>query len=396
MAENAPLPWRVITLLAFASFASAANLRVTDPLLAQIAHDFSTSVGVAAGIVAAFAISYGLLQAVYGPLADRVGKVRLVAAGSILAGLATALCAVAASLGMLSLGRFVAGAMAAAVIPLAIAWIGDAVPFAERQPVMARFLSGQMMGLVFGQAAGGFIGDHFGWRGAYLMLGLVHVAAGLALLVELRRGGPAATIGGPSRGAGLSSLASAGAILRTPWARVVLIAVGIEGAAMYGAFAYVGADLHRRYGLGFGLIGLILCGFGFGGLAYAWSVKPMLARLGEAGFAVAGGIVMALSFLALALIPGIAAAIVAVAALGFGYYLLHNTLQVQATQMAPEARGLAIALFASSLFISQSIGVAAAGPVVDAWGAKPVYVAAALVLAAVGAWFGARLKGNRG
>ena len=31
--------------------------------------------------------------------------------------------------------------------------------------------------------------------------------------------------------------------------------------------------------------------------------------------------------------------------LGFGFYLLHNTLQTNATQMTPQARGTAIGIF---------------------------------------------------
>ena len=53
--------------------------------------------------------------------------------------------------------------------------------------------------------------------------------------------------------------------------------------------------------------------------------------------------------------------------------MLHNTLQVHATQMAPEARGGALALFACSLFTGQSAGVWLASHVVDAAGARPVF-----------------------
>ena len=47
--------------------------------------------------------------------------------------------------------------------------------------------------------------------------------------------------------------------------------------------------------------------------------------------------------------------------MGMGFYMLHNTLQTNATQMAPERRGTAVSQFAASLFIGQSVGVAIAG-----------------------------------
>ena len=65
---------------------------------------------------------------------------------------------------------------------------------------------------------------------------------------------------------------------------------------------------------------------------------------------------------------------------GVSFYMLHNTLQTHGTQMAPEARGAAMALFALCLFVGQAIGVPIAAPIVDRWGAPPVFWAAAIVL----------------
>ena len=78
--------------------------------------------------------------------------------------------------------------------------------------------------------------------------------------------------------------------------------------------------------------------------------------------------------------------------LGFGYYMLHNTLQTNATQMLPEARGTAVAGFSSALFLGQSAGVALAAPVVDRAGAVPVFVLTALLWPALAIWC-ARLTG---
>jgi YNFM family putative membrane transporter len=74
-----------------------------------------------------------------------------------------------------------------------------------------------------------------------------------------------------------------------------------------------------------------------------------------------------------------------------GFYMLHNTLQVNATQMAPGARGLAVSLFAFFLFTGQSLGVALGAPVVDRFGARPVFAIAAVVLILIAFWFRARL-----
>jgi predicted MFS family arabinose efflux permease len=60
--------------------------------------------------------------------------------------------------------------------------------------------------------------------------------------------------------------------------------------------------------------------------------------------------------------------------------------------MAPEARGLGVSLFAFALFIGQSIGVSAAAPIMDKFGAPPIYLLAAALLPVVAIWFQSRLS----
>jgi predicted MFS family arabinose efflux permease len=73
-----------------------------------------------------------------------------------------------------------------------------------------------------------------------------------------------------------------------------------------------------------------------------------------------------------------------IALIGVGFYMMHNTLQVTATQMAPAARGSAVSLFALCLFTGQSVGVWLAGRVVDAYGTAVVFLAVSLGLALLG------------
>ena len=62
-------------------------------------------------------------------------------------------------------------------------------------------------------------------------------------------------------------------VLRNPWARTMLLAVGLEGALFQGVFPYVSADLHLRFGLSFTAIGIIIGVFAIGGLIYAATVQ---------------------------------------------------------------------------------------------------------------------------
>ena len=143
--DGAAIPTWAIVLLAVATFSATANLRVSDSLLPQVAQEFSTTVGAAAIIVTAFSLAFGCFQVCYGPLGDRLGKYRVIMAVCFVSALATGSCGFMQTLNGLAAGRFVSGVASAAIVPLGMAWIGDVVPYEQRQGILARFLTGQIL-----------------------------------------------------------------------------------------------------------------------------------------------------------------------------------------------------------------------------------------------------------
>ena len=141
-------------LLSVAAFASAANMRVIDPLLVQLAATFAVSVGAASIAATAFLFANGVFVLVHGPFGDRYGKMPVVAIACIMAALCCLLSALADSLAWLAAARFLTGVTSSAIIPLAIAWLGDNVSYERRQATLARFLTGQTLGLMTGAALG--------------------------------------------------------------------------------------------------------------------------------------------------------------------------------------------------------------------------------------------------
>ena len=121
----------------------------------------------------------------------------------------------------------------------------------------------------------------------------------------------------------------------------------------------------------------MLASFGAGALLYSSTAGPLVARFGQPGLVAVGGIVLAAGYAVLGLMPSAWLAPPAIALIGLGYYMLHTTLQTNATQMAPEARGLAVSLFAFALFTGQSVGVALAAPIMDRYGGRPIFLATA-------------------
>jgi YNFM family putative membrane transporter len=379
-----------IASLALASFASQALVRTADTLLPQIASDFAVTVGMASIVITAYALTHGSMQFITGPIADRFGKYRTVALACALSAVTVAACGLAQTLDSLTLARFFSGLTVAWILPISLAYIGDVVPYDQRQQVLGRFLAGQVLGQLFGQAAGGVIGDYFGWRTTFFALAAMLAVAATALTYQLAANPMTRAARGTQERRGL--IESYRIVLSSPWARIMLIAVGIEGTFFQGIFSYIGADLHLRFGLSFTAVGIIIGVFALGGLAYAAAVKPLMKRLGQTGIANGGGVVLGLAFLTLAVEPVWYFAPIATLGVGLGFYMLHNTLQTEATQMVPQARGTGVTLFASMYFLGQTLGVALAAPVMDRYGGPPIFVIAALVLPALAFWFTGKLK----
>ena len=172
-----------------------------------------------------------------------------------------------------------------------MAWIGDVVPYEQRQPVLARFLIGQIVGLSSGVWLGGFAADHLCWRAPYFLIALLFAAASAgavrAVPTRCRRAARATQRGsGPAWRRVLSEFAG---VLALPWARALLALVFLEGMFLYGPFAFVASHVHDAFGLSLSSAGALVMLFGLGGLLFALGSRHLVSRLGERGLARWGG-----------------------------------------------------------------------------------------------------------
>jgi predicted MFS family arabinose efflux permease len=368
-----PIPAIAVPLLSLAAFGSGISLRVTDPLLPHLAQEFSVSLGEASYVITFFSIAYGLSQLFFGPVGDRYGKYFVIACGCIACAITAALCGSAGGFPMLVSARLLAGATAASIIPLAMAWIGDVVPYEQRQPVLARFLIGQILGLSTGVLLGGLAADRLNWRTPFFGVAILFLLIGIGLFALNRRLPEQARLTRKAQGSAVRRMVDEfGQVLRRPWARIVLLTVFLEGACLYGAFAFIASHMYRNYGMSLTAAGSLVMLFGFGGLGFAVASATLVRRLGEVGLSLWGGIFIAAALLAIGLAPAWWWAIPGCFVAGLGFYMLHNTLQINATQMAPERRGTAVSAFASCFFLGQSAGVGTGGMLVERIGTSSI------------------------
>jgi predicted MFS family arabinose efflux permease len=360
------LPRGAVLGLSIAAFASGISLRVTDALLPRLASEFSLSLGEAAHVITVFAVAYGFAQLLFGPMGDRFGKYRVVAWGCIASAFTTAACALSESFEFLVIARTVAGATAASIIPLSMAWIGDVIPYQRRQPLLARFLIGQILGLSTGVFFGGYAADHLHWRTPFIAIAVAFIAIGILLLAINRRLPLNAKQVRHEEGSALNrTIYEFAQILSNPWARIVLLTVFAEGAFLYGSFAFIVSHLHLVHAMSLASSGQVVMLYGMGGLLFAMTARQLVHRLGESGLSKWGGILVSCSFVVIALASQWWWSIPACFVAGLGFYMLHNTLQINATQMAPERRGTAVAAFAACFFVGQSMGVAVDGALIS-------------------------------
>lgn len=329
----------------------------------------------------AYALSYSICQLVHGPLGDRAGAYRVVAWAACLSALATAACALATSFTGLVLLRLGAGAVAGAIGPLTLAWVSTSCSPEERPVALARMSAAAILGTAAGQAGGGVIGGLFGWPAVFVALSALFAGSGVALMLIARQR-PQVLFAGLQRD--LSSAASPLLLVRRRGVVRVLAIVGVQGFAIALSLTYVGALLHERLRIGPAHAGLIVSFYGLGGIAFVLLAPRLIGLCRASVRAGIGGATLGGSFVALALAHAQWSAVAALLAIGFGFLMLHNVLQVMAAHMAPDALSTSLSLFAAASCLSQAIGAAAGGYLYDRAGSAAVCLLSAALLTTLG------------
>jgi Major Facilitator Superfamily len=233
-----PATRRAILLLSFGTFSSMVAQRICDAMLPELSRVFAVGLPQAAQVVSVFAITYGLSQLFYGPLGDRLGKFRVVTFATLGCCIGSVLAMLAATLPMLLVARVLMALGAAALIPLAMAWVGDNVPADQLQEMLTRTGLGSTLGIVGGQLVGGLLTDALGWRWAFGFMTVLFGVVGSLMWRDLRQQQRAARQS-PDGSADVNTTAAprrpgfvvqAASIITGPWSRVVLLMALVEGA----------------------------------------------------------------------------------------------------------------------------------------------------------------------
>jgi len=234
-------------------FVMGTDLFVISPLLPELTSDFAVSVARAGLSVTAFSVTYMASAPVFGRVADRHGRRRVLTWSLVAFGLANLLTAVAPSFTGLLAARVFAGLTAAGISPSVYALVGEAAPPARRATWMGIAVSGLLLSLSIGTPIGALAAAAFGWRVVFLALAAASMLLAAANGLAWPRGN-AGGVAGPDR------FARKGAAARR------LILTVVWATALYAVYTYIGSGLAAA-GYSTAAIVRVLVVYGAGALA---------------------------------------------------------------------------------------------------------------------------------
>ena len=369
----------LLPALCFAGLAANVSGRTVEPLVTILAADLAVSVGAAALLTSLYALPFALGQPLLGPLGDIYGKGLVLKISVTALACSLLVAAFAPNFEVLAIARFCAGFAAGGVVPACMATIGDAYPPERRQVAISTFVTMGLLAQIFATSASGMVGEALGWRFVLFGTASFGIIGALAAITVL----PRAVKSSQSFSLGLV-VSNYRSVFRNPKAVLCYSTVFLEGVGLYGVLPYVGSILVEKQIGAAREAGFIIGALGIGGLVYVSFVRQLLKRWTRPHFMAAGGVLLMVGLVALALLNDWRLIAAAFGVSGFGFMLLHNSIQTESVDLAPDARQSAYSLHALSFFTGQASGPALFGLGIVVLGSTLSLILSAIMLAATG------------
>jgi predicted MFS family arabinose efflux permease len=365
----------LLLILSFCGFVSAMSGRMVDPAVTAIAADFAAPISLVGLLASAYTLPFAFIQPILGPVGDIFSKTRVIKIAVVLLAMFSALGAVAPNLDTLVVSRILAGIAGGGILPVAFALIGDSVRMADRQVAISRFLAATLLGQIVGASFAGVLADTVGWRGIFWTATTLASAIAASAIIKLPE-----TRARPQHAQNLSAaIGNYGAVLRNPLSFVCFGAVAVEGAVIFGWLPYIGSFLEKNGMGGSKEAGFVISGLAVGGLLYSLSVPTLLRFVSRRGMMAMGGLFAAAGLVFISVATTWPAECAFMAVTGFGFFMLHNPLQTEVSELAPDARSSAFSLHAFSYYSGQAVG-----PLVYSVGMNHFGLSICLIFGAVG------------
>jgi predicted MFS family arabinose efflux permease len=241
------------------------------------------------------------------------------------------------------------------------------IPFKARHTVIADLLAAVAIGTAAGSLGGGFFAHYVSGR---VIFGLAAVIAVVLAIVlgRLPESSAPPTTGGP--------VAQLRQVFVRPWARFLILFAIPEGAMVLGFLVYFAPALEST-GTNPAVAGLVVATYGASVLIGTRVVKWLAPRVPAWVPISVGGAMCIAGYLVAAADQHAVAILAASILIGGCYSILHSTMQNWATDIAPEVRGTATALFVTGAFMGGAVGSGLGALFVQEHLYRPLFLAAA-------------------
>ncbi len=311
-------------------------------LIPNVADGLDASVTQVAAAITAYMVPFALLQLVSGTVAERLGPRRVVRGGYVAFGLAALACAMAPDIWLFLGARAAMGSANAFLSPILLAALSELAAPEVLGRTVGTFAAAQTAGLMLAPILGGLLGE-ISWRLAFV---LVAVVAGVLALPQQTLG-PAARPA-PGRRASLRALLNRWIALLATQA-----ALGYLGFTAIGfVLVLVGAD---EFGLGSGARGLLIAGYGIGGILLGRYAGTVVDRAGRPATALAGAVACTAGVIGLVLVPSAWALGLVFFGIGCASTFVWAGLNTIAVESFPENRAGATSAYSAFKFAGVAV-----------------------------------------
>ncbi|HEU4450546.1 MAG TPA: MFS transporter [Gaiellaceae bacterium] len=347
-------------------------------IIPNVARGLDTSLGYVAAAITAYMVPFAALQLVSGTLAERLGARRVVRVGYVAFGAGALACALAPEIWSFLTARAAMGAANAFLSPILLAALSEVVTPDVLGRTVGTFAAAQTAGLTLAPVLAGALGE-VSWRLAFVLVAVV--SAALAV--------PRQSLGAAER-----EEAAARPSLRALLNRWISL-LAAKALLGYLGFTAIGFVLvlvaAEEFGLGSGTRGLLVAGYGVGGILLGRYAGGVVDRIGRPTTALAGAIACTAGVLGLAVAPSPWSLALVYLGVGCGSAFVWAGLNTIAVESFPANRAGATSVYSAFKFAGVAIAPLLYVPLFHVDTRLPFLLAAgfsALLALLVLPWFG--------
>jgi len=366
---------KMLLVLGLMAFLANGDNYAAAPLLLNIAKDLNLNVETAAMSVTAYMLSFGAFTLLFGPLADRYGKVRVINTAAMGTAVFSILGGFAFNLPSLIFLRAMNGAFGAGIFPVTMALVGQSFDDANRQKALGKVMGMMFLGGATATAVGGALAYFGSWRLVYIIYGVGELVLALLMLKLLERDLPVV--------AKLNYVSAYREPLSNFKFMRVVLTIFFIGFSVFGTFTYSGKLLQEITGYQVLGVGLILSLFGIG-TVLGGRIAPKIKQKTGTPYFIIAGVMGFLALYALSASKNILILSLGLFFFGVAFIFLQPTLVAAAQGILPKAKGTAMSMASFNMFVGGAVGTGINAKIIGSFGISTIYLIASVILLMIG------------